>query len=229
MKYIIIDDDEASRDVLLQLAKQVGQLQVINAYSSPVEAMSVLENGDVDLVFLDIEMPEMNGMDMLKNMNMPPTILTTTHKEFALDAFEHNVIDYLVKPISLPRFIKAMKKAEKSLLNTSTAGSDMSREYLFIKKHSMLSKVAFKDILWVEALGDYIKLHTTDAKHIVHLSLRSIEGKLPKTKFLRVHRSYIVNIDDIDSVEENTIYIQNNPIPVGALYRKDFKNVVNML
>lgn len=228
MKYIIIDDDDASRKIILQLAKQVENLEIIDAYSNPVDALKVLEKGGVDLVFLDIEMPEMTGMEMLNSVNMPPTILTTTHKEYAVDAFKYNVIDYLVKPIGLPRFIKAMGKARKEFAGPSNHAS-INKEYFFIKKHSVFNKVALKDILWIEALGDYIKVHASDAQHVVHLSLKAIEDKLPNDKFLRVHRSYIVNIDNVGMVEDTTIYINNNPIPIGALYRENFIKVLNLL
>lgn len=227
MKYIIIDDDEASRTVLLQLAKNINQLEAVEVFSNPIDAIETLKNGDVDLVFLDIEMPEMNGMDMLGNIDMPPTILTTTHKEYALDAFEHNVIDYLVKPIALPRFIKAVERAKKEVKKASTPTVD--KEYFFIKKQSVLKKIALKDILWIEALGDYLKVHATDDKHVVHSSLKAMEGKLPKDKFMRVHRSYIVNIDNVGMVEDTTIYINNNPIPIGALYRENFLKILNLL
>lgn len=228
MKYIIIDDDEASRKILVQLAKQVENLEIIDTYSNPVDALGVIAGGGVDLVFLDIEMPEMNGMELLGTVSMPPTILTTTHKEYAVDAFQYNVIDYLVKPIGLPRFIKAMEKARKERAN-ATDQSGVNKDYFFIKKHSVFNKVALKDILWIEALGDYIKVHAADAKHVVHMSLKAIEDKLPKDKFLRVHRSYIVNIDNVGMVEDTTIYINNNPIPIGALYRENFIKVLNLL
>jgi DNA-binding LytR/AlgR family response regulator len=227
MNCIIIDDDNASRSVLTQLVKQVDYLQLQNVCSSPLEAIGVLKHGNVDLVFLDVEMPEMTGMEMLKSMDMPATILTTTHKEYALDAFEHNIVDYLVKPILLPRFLKAVEKAHNHI-KKHTTHTTIDKDYFFIKKDSVLNKVPLKDILWIEALGDYLAIHTFDKKYVVHLTLKAIEGKL-HDKFVRVHRSYIVNIDNVGMVEDTTIYINNTPIPVGALYRENFVKVLNLL
>jgi len=228
MNCIIIDDDEASRSALSQLIKQVDYLQLQQVFPNPLDALSILKSGTVDLVFLDVEMPEMTGMELLKSMNMPATILTTTHKEYALDAFEHSIIDYLVKPIALPRFIKAVEKANHNYAKQHAANATIDKNYFFIKKDSVLNKVPLKDILWIEALGDYLAVHTFDKKYVVHLTLKAIEGKL-NDKFIRVHRSYIVNIDNVGMVEDTTIYINNNPIPVGALYREDFVKVLNLL
>ena len=229
MKSIIIDDDEACRTVLTQLVKQVDYLELAGIFNGPAEALTILKKENIDLVFLDIEMPEMSGMQMLKSIDMPPAILTTTHKEFALDAFEYNIIDYLVKPIQLPRFIKAVEKAKdyNNKINSATAGID--KDYFFIKKDSVLNKVPVKDILWIEALGDYLTVHTFDKKYVIHLTLKAIETKLPRDKFIRVHRSHIVNIDNVGMVEDTTIYINNTPIPVGALYKENFNKVLNLL
>lgn len=229
MKCIIIDDDDASRNVLNQLVKQVGYLQLVNTFSNPMEALSIIKNDHIDLVFLDIEMPEMSGMDMLKNVDMPATILTTTHKEYALDSYEHNVIDYLIKPITLPRFTKAVEKAKDNNHNKQAATAIVDKNYFFIKKDSVLNKVPLKDILWIEALGDYLSVHTFEKKYIIHLTLKAIENKLPHSKFVRVHRSFIVNMDNVSLVEDTTIYINNNPIPIGALYKDSFMKVLNLL
>lgn len=229
MKCIIIDDDDASRNVLTHLVKQIDYLQLVGTFSGPAEALSTLKKDNIDLAFLDIEMPEMSGMDMLKSIDMPPTILTTTHKEYALDAFEHNIIDYLIKPIALPRFLKAVEKAKNHHVKLNSANGIIEKDYFFIKKDSVLNKVPVKDILWIEALGDYLTVHTAEKKYILHLTLKAIEGKLPHDKFIRVHRSHIVNIDNVGMVEDTTIYINNTAIPVGALYKENFIKVLNLL
>jgi DNA-binding LytR/AlgR family response regulator len=228
MKCIIIDDDDASRAVLKRLVQQVNYLDLVSVCSKPSEAINLLKKDQIDLAFLDIEMPEMTGMELLKSVAMPPTILTTTHKEYALDAFEHNIIDYLVKPVALPRFIKAVEKA-KAIQDKLASQDVVERDYFFIKKDSVHTKVPTKDILWIEALGDYITIHTLNGKYILHLTLKSIENKLPSDKFIRVHRSYIVNIDNVGMVEDTTIFINNNSIPVGALYKDNFIKVLNLL
>src|ERR1700733_9965459 len=161
MNCIIVDDDDISRSALAQITKQVEYLTLIKTCSSPLEAMNVLKKEEVDVIFLDIEMPEMSGMDMLKALdNRPQVILTTSHKEYALDAYDLNVVDYLVKPVTLPRFLKAMAKVK----STSEAGDNVSagQDFFFIKKDSILTKVPVKDILWIESLGDYITVHTKE-------------------------------------------------------------------
>jgi DNA-binding LytR/AlgR family response regulator len=228
MKCLIIDDDDASRNVLTHLVGQIEYLQLAGVFNNPKEALKTLQKENIDLVFLDIEMPEMSGIDLLKSMPMPPTILTTTHKEYALDAFEFNIVDYLVKPITLPRFIKAVEKAKTNFSKNSTAEM-VDKDYFFIKKDSVLTKVPIKQILWIEALGDYLTVNTVDKKYIVHSTLKAIEGKLPPDKFVRVHRSYIINIDNVSSIEDTTIYINNTAIPVGAIYRENFIRVLNLL
>jgi len=227
MKCIIIDDDEASKSVLTKLIKQVDYVELVAVFSNPIEALPTLKKGNIDLVFLDIEMPEMSGIDLLKTIDMPPTILTSTHKEYALDAFEYNIIDYLVKPITLPRFIKAVEKAQNHVKQNSQAIAD--NNYFFIKKKSVHNKVPWKNILWIEALGDYLTVNTFEEKYVVHLTLKVIENKLPHGKFVRVHRSFIVNMDNVGLVEDTTIYINNNPIPVGALYKDSFIKAMNLL
>lgn len=229
MKCIIIDDDEACRNVLVHLVKQIDDLQLVGNFSSPTEALGAFKKETIDLVFLDIEMPEMNGIEMIKSIGLPPTIITTTHKEYAIDAFEYNVIDYLIKPIALPRFLKAVEKAKKTT-KTDVAQGTVSKEFFFIKKDSILNKVPFSEILRVEALGDYLAVHTTNnKKYVVHLTLKAIDDKLPKEKFVRVHRSHIVNIANVGMVEDNTIYVNNEAIPVGALYKEKFNSMLNLL
>ncbi len=215
--------------VLKQLVQQVSYLDLVAVCTKPSEAVNLLKKEQVDLAFLDIEMPEMTGMELLGSIAMPPTILTTTHKEYALNAFEHNVIDYLVKPVTLPRFIKAVEKAKAMQDKQGIQDGVVERDYFFIKKDSVHTKVPTKDILWVEALGDYITIHTINGKYILHLTLKSIESKLPPDKFIRVHRSYIVNIDNVGMVEDTTIFINNTSIPVGALYKDNFIRVLNLL
>lgn len=228
MNCIIVDDDEASISVFSQMAKQVDYLTVVQVYSNPIDAIKTLKNGDIDLIFLDIEMPGMTGMEMLKALDSRPhVILTTSHTEYALDAYDLNVIDYLIKPITLPRLLKALEKIKQH--SHSTDHLNAGHDYFFIKKDSALTKVPTKDILWIEALGDYITIHTKDHRFVVHVTLKSVENKLPVNKFVRVHRSYIVHIDNVNTVEDTTIFINEVPIPIGALYKDNFIKRLNLL
>jgi two-component system LytT family response regulator len=228
MNCIIVDDDDASRSVLTQMIKQVDYLNIIKTCSTPLEAMNTLKKENPDVLFLDIEMPEMSGMEMLRALDTrPQVILITSHTEYALDAFDLNVVDYLIKPITLPRFLKAISKVKDS--SDIKEQFSMSRDYFFIKKNSVLNKVPVKDILWIEALGDYINIHTKDERFILHSTLKSLENKLHAGKFVRVHRSYIVQIDNVKKVEDTTIFINDQSIPIGAIYKENFIKQINTL
>jgi len=221
MNCIIIDDDEASRNLLTQLIKQVTNLELIKVYSNPVEAFNVIQDVKTDLVFLDIEMPEFSGIEMLKAIEvMPQVILTSSHTKYALDAFDLNVVDYLVKPVSLDRFMKAISRVSKNLKRNSL--TNVGKDFLFIKKNSVLEKVLIKDILWIEAFGDYTKINTKDQRFIIHSTLKSLEDKLPADKFVRSHRSYIIQIDSVKMVEDTTAYINDVSIPIGTMYKENF-------
>lgn len=230
MNCIIVDDEEMSRSALTHLIRQANFLKLVKSCNSAVEASNFIGSEKVDLVFLDIEMPEMSGIEFIKSMETPPLIiLTTSHKEYALAAFEYNVVDYIVKPIQLPRFLKAVSKAkeiQEGLRNHITASD---KEYFFIKSNSVMSKVRLKDILWIEALGDYITVNTVQKKYVIHLTLKALESKLPPEKFIRVHRSFMIAVDNITAVEDTTIYINNKAIPVGAIYRDGFLKRLNLL
>ena len=224
MKCIIIDDDVASRNILMHLIKQIDYLQLTGIYENSLKALPVLELEDIDLVFLDIEMPEMNGIDLLRNHKMPMTIITTMHSKYALEAFEHNIIDYLIKPVTLARFIKAIEKAKVRLDKRKN-----QKNYFFIKKDSVLNRVPVENILWIEALGDYATIFTTEKKYVVHLTLKVIEGKLPPDKFLRVHRSYIVNVDCIEHIDDSILSVNKQFIPIGVSYREQVFKTLNLL
>jgi len=225
MNCIIVDDDEASVNVFLQMIKQVDYVDVIQTCSSPMEAMEALNQNDVDLLFLDIEMPEMSGIELLRTLvHKPQVILTTSHKEYALDAYELNVVDYLIKPVTLPRLLKALSKVKRSAHQVS-----VEQDYFFVKKDSVLIKVPVKEILWVEALGDYVTLHTKNERFILHVTLKSVESKLPSSKFVRVHRSFIVHLDNVRTIEDTTIYINEVSITIGALYKENFIKRLNTL
>ncbi|MEW6468793.1 MAG: LytTR family DNA-binding domain-containing protein [Bacteroidota bacterium] len=230
MNCIIVDDDEISRSALRHLVEEVEDLNLVKVCASASEAIDTLKKNKIDLVFLDIEMPEMSGIELIKSLETRPLIiLTTSHKEYALDAFEYNVVDYLIKPLLLPRFLKAVDKAREFYDSAKDKITSTEKDYFFIKHGSVLTKVMLKDILWIEALGDYITINTANKKFVLHLTLKAIESKLPPDKFVRVHRSYIAAVDNITSVEDTTISINNKLIPVGALYKDNFIKRLNLL
>lgn len=229
MNCIVIDDEELSRKLLEQFIGKNDSLVLLNSFSNPVDALSFLSNNKVDVIFLDIEMPEMNGLEFMKVLNpLPSIILTTSHKEFALDAFEYNVVDFLVKPIVYSRFIKAVQKV-KATFEKKEEFHISDDNNVFVKQGSSIVRIKKSDILWVEALGDYIILHTDKDKFTILSTMKGIEEKLPSQDYIRVHRSFIIRIDKIDSIEDNTISYKEKLIPIGKSYREEVFKRLNML
>ena len=225
MNCIIIDDDEACRTVLKQMIILRNRLRLehIGSYENGLQAINALKNNDTHVIFLDVEMPEMSGIDMFARLEIKPlVILTTSHQEYAMDAYEYEVVDYLVKPVTLPRFLKAVSKAEKRFENLIMGGLSEDRNYFFVRKDSVINKLPIADVLWVEAMGDYVTINTKGKKIIIHSTLRAIESKLPKEKFIRVHRSYIVQLENIKTIEGNTIFMEDTYIPLGTVYKDRF-------
>ncbi len=230
MNCIIVDDDEMSRNALKHLVSQVPYLNLIGTYASATEALTVLNRDAVDLMLLDIEMPDITGLEFIKSLQKPPlTILASSKKEYALEAFECSVIDYIVKPIALNRFFKAISKS-KEIFDSNKKGSVfLSQDFLFVKINGTLIKINTKEILWIEALGDYISIHTSEKKYTVHSTMKSLENKLSADKFVRVHRSFIVSVDYINSIDDNTIVIEKQLIPVGYVYKENLVKRLNLL
>ncbi len=230
MNCIIVDDEEMSRNALKQLIARVSFLNLIKVCDGSLEAINTLKNQKVDIMFLDIEMPDMSGMELIKSFDRRPMIiLTTSHTEYALDAFEYNVVDYLVKPVMLARFLQATTKARDLFENSQNKIDSFDKDYFFVKINSVMHKLLIKDILWMESMGDYITINAVNKKYILHLTLKAIEPKIPSDKFIRVHRSFIVAVDNITSVEDTTILIDNKLIPVGAIYKENFMKRLNLL
>lgn len=216
---------------LKQLVSQVQGLDLIAECNDAAEALDVLNSSQVDLLLLDIEMPAMTGLDLIKKLgsSKPLIIFTTAKKEYAVEAFELNVIDYLVKPIALPRFKQAVDKAEEALDSNKQEVKVEEQAFVFVKDNGILKRIAIDDILFLEAMGDYVKVHTPQKFHVVHATLKSIEEKLPSSKFIRVHRSYIVAINKIDYIQEGTISIGKTTIPVADTHKSNLSKRLNLL
>lgn len=230
MNCIIVDDEEMCRNAMKHLVSQVDFLNLIGICSNATEALNLLNNNKIDLMLLDIEMPDMSGIELIKSLKSPPlTILTTSNKEYALEAFEYSIVDYIIKPILLDRFFKAIAKAKEIFENSPQNIDFSSSEYVFIKSNGVLVKINLKDILWIEALGDYLTINTSDKKYTIHSTMRTMESKLSSNKFIRVHRSFIIAIDNISSIEDNVVVIGKKLIPVGAVYKDNLKKRLNFL
>ncbi len=215
-----------------QLVGQVQSLQLVAECSNALEAYNHLSKEPIDLLLLDIEMPEMTGIELTKQLpaNIRPLIIFTTAKtDYAVEAFELSVVDYLVKPVALPRFLQAIERAKEALDSNRQDVRIDAQEFVFVKDNGVLKKLNVDDILYLEAMGDYVKVHTSQKFHVLHSTLKAIEEKLPTLRFLRVHRSYIVALNKIDYIQEGTIYIGKASVPLAETYKVMLNKRLNML
>jgi two-component system LytT family response regulator len=226
---VIIDDEPLAREGIAKYVKEVDFLHLIDTCENPVELIKIMDQHPVDLLFLDIQMPKMNGIDFLKIVQRPPmVIITTAFPSYALEGFQLNALDYLLKPITLDRFLKSAHKARdyyRLLTRADTGpGSNSTKpeppaDYFFIKCGSKFEKIYFSDILYVEGMQNYITIYTRKGKYVTLLYLKNLEENLDSRSFMRVHKSYIVSIDKIEGIEGNEIFIQSHRIPISRNYR----------
>lgn len=221
MTCLIVDDNALARITLRQLIANIDNVEIIEECDSATSAYNFLKNNKADFILLDVEMPEMTGIELTKTLTDRPIIIfTTSQKKYAVEAFELNVADYLIKPFTLPRLIQAVEKAALILNNKNTEVVDtVSAEILFIKENKAIKKIKWDDIYYIEAMGDYVKIKTTSRFHIVHTTMKQFEEKLDASIFVRVHRSYIISIRKIESIQEGTITINETPIPLADTYK----------
>ncbi|HEY4798799.1 MAG TPA: LytTR family DNA-binding domain-containing protein [Bacteroidia bacterium] len=230
MNCLIADDNKAARTALKHLVSQIDFLELKYECSSAVEAYNIMKKDPVDLLLLDVEMPEMTGLELLKNLEKRPVaILITSKREYAVEGFELNVADYILKPVTLPRLMAAVSKAKEIAESKNSQVENTDKDFIFIRDKGVLTKVKTDDILYVHALGDYVTIHTATKNHIVHITLGSLEQKLSKEKFYRLHRSYLVALNKIDSVEQETAFIQKQAIPIGEQYKKLLLAKLNLI
>ncbi|UII81150.1 LytTR family DNA-binding domain-containing protein [Flagellimonas sp. CMM7] len=228
LRVIIIDDEPLAINVLKNYAEQIKQLQLVNTFSNAIDATSFLQENEVDIIFLDINMPILDGLNFLESLHVSPMIvITTAHEEYALKSFELEVIDYLVKPIPFPRFLKTVNRIISLKQGTSNAGGQSLNEKpsIFVKvDKKKLQKIFLDEIVVVESLKDYIRIKTTSAKYIIHKTLGSFTDELPSDKFLRIHRSYTIAIDKVEAVEGNSLEVDGIRYTIGRSYLNDAKN-----
>jgi DNA-binding LytR/AlgR family response regulator len=235
IKAIIVDDEPLARNVIKEYAKKIAPLIIVGECEDAICAHQILQEKQVDLVFLDINMPKLTGIEFLKSLPHPPLIIfTTAYSEYALEGFELNIIDYLKKPFSFDRFCKAYFRAEEFLLLKQPTKNafvpEKPNNFIFIKSDKKSIKLNIQDIEYVEGLGDYIKIYTSDKKLVTNLTMKKIENQLPSTQFYRIHKSFIISMDKIDSIEGNMVKLKNTVIPIGKSYRQDFmEHIKNFL
>ncbi len=229
IKAIVVDDEPLARQVITQYAMEVPELEIIGCCNNALEANRMLKEGKVDLMFLDVNMPLLSGLDFLKNLQHPPlVVLTTAYSDYALEGYELNILDYLKKPFSFDRFFKAIQKAEEQLdLIGQKAELRKNANYIFIKANKKTVRVEIEEIWFIEGLGDYIKIHLKDTHFVTNLSMKKMEELLPGDEFFRIHKSFIIRLDRIQSIEGNLVEIGKHRLPVGSNYRQAFNDLID--
>ncbi len=227
---VIIDDEYLAREYLKDYVSKVPSLNLIGDYESPLLVLDAIKNGKVDLLFLDIQMPDITGLEFIRALeNCPYVVLTTAFKEFALDGFELNVVDYLLKPFSLPRFLKATDKvinlmAEKSL-KVEKIIEKKEEDYIVVRADRKLYKINFKDLIYMEGQKSYVSLYTSSERITALLTMKELESVLPEDQFIRIHKSYIVSINAINSLDGNMLGIGKYKLPIGKSYKKSVEGI----
>ena len=239
LRFLIVDDKPLAIDVMADYTRKVRFLELIATTTNPIEGLNIVREQQIDLVFLDIQMPELTGLQFIKIAGKQCLIiLTTAYAEYALDGFENDVIDYLLKPIAFERFYRASEKAARVITGSGRLATDrvesvqtnypeLPAEFLFVKTEHRIQKIDLKDILYVEAVQNYVSLNTLSGRVMSLQPLKKMEEQLPQTEFVRVHKSYIISLRHISSVERSRIFIGDVIIPVGDSYRESFYKLID--
>lgn len=228
MNCISIDDNPVALEALRNLIEQVDFLQLKGQYTNALKALKNIQNSDIDLLFLDVEMPNISGLELIDSLeNVPLVIMITSKKEYAVDAFEKHVVDYLVKPVTLPRFLSSVNFAKKIYENRKVRHE--TKETLFIKADGKWNKLNIPEIKYLQAMGDYVRIFTNNNKFMVNKTMKTLMENLPSKNFVRVHRSYIVNTAYIDNIEDNSIAIGQDIIPISERFKAHFMKQLNLL
>ncbi|MFX0558258.1 LytR/AlgR family response regulator transcription factor [Maribacter sp. CXY002] len=236
MNCIIVDDEATARAVVNQLCSKIDGLDVIEQFDNAIDAIKFLNEHTTDVVFLDIHMPGFSGVDFVKTLkNSPKIVLTTSDTQFAIEAYEYeSIVDYIVKPITLERFEKSIQKTKNAItkkaeVESKNGNESIDDEDLYINIDRRLIKLKLKNILFVEAKGDYIDITTITGKYHVHTTLKKIKEKLPEKTFLQIHRSYIINFTKIIDIEDNSVLIEKSVLPISRSSRPELMRRLNLL
>ena len=229
MKCVLIDDDPLAINALLSYFENFTDFEIIGIFNNPLEGLGFLNTNSVDVVFLEIKMPIMTGFELIRLLeNKPRIVITTAFREYAAESYDLEVLDYLVKPIPLPRFIKCIHKieAEYNLRNNLKIETHRVEPYIFIKVDKKMVKINIDEILYIEGMKEYIKIVTPEKNYITHKSLSSLTEELPSDRFMRIHKSYTIALNKVKSIEGNRIQILSHTIPIGRNYSKDVKSKI---
>lgn len=230
VKCLIVDDEPMARDVIRRYIENIPALSVAGEFGNAIDAMMFMQDNTIDIIFLDIRMPQLNGTDFVRSLrNVPKIVFTTAHKEYAHEGFELDVIDYLLKPIRFDRFLKAVNKAFPQRQQDAGPGvlngnleNKFALPFMYVRVDRKMVKVLLDDVLFIESDKDYVKIYTTNSTIITRQTISSVEAMLSENKFLRIHRSFIVSLDKIKSFSNETVEIGNKELPIGKLYRNSF-------
>lgn len=232
LKCIAIDDEPLALDIIEDYVSKVDYLELEYKTTSAIDALKIIKSNAIDLVFLDIQMPELSGFEVLESIdNSPIIIFTTAYDDYAVDSYNYNAIDYLLKPFSFARFLKSVQKAQ-TIFIANQQGNEVKEnkekvKYIFVNVDGNIIKLFLNDILFIKSLTDYIEINTDEKKYIVRESLKDVEKILASNNFIRVHKSYVVSLSKIDLIEGNTIKIRNEEIPIGRSYKSTLLKVIN--
>jgi len=236
IRCLVVDDEPLALNILEDYISKIPFLQLVKATTNPIEALTLVQDNTIDLVFLDVQMPELTGIQFLRIANgKAKVILTTAYPQYALEGYELDVIDYLLKPIAFDRFFKAAQKAQGVISPAAKPAAaaepakqdDFLSDFIFVKTEHKIQKVYLHDILFIEGLKDYVSIFTSSERIITLQGMKKMEDALPPKHFIRVHKSYIVSINKIDSIERSRIFIADKVIPVGDTYRDEFFKIVD--
>ncbi|WP_347052494.1 LytR/AlgR family response regulator transcription factor [Flavobacterium olei] len=230
IKCLVIDDEPLAINVIKNYIEQIEELELINTFSNSIEGLNFLKNNTIDVIFLDINMPVLDGINFIKSLENPPLlVITSAYDQFAIETYELDVLDYLVKPIEFPRLMKAVNKINKRLNTNTKTPTENSKEnaFIFVKiDKKKMKKIFLNEILVIESLKDYLKISTTSGKFIIHSTLSDFTSLLPERDFIRIHRSYTIAIDKIDAVEGNSIEIEGLRYVIGRSYIDEVKQKI---
>jgi DNA-binding LytR/AlgR family response regulator len=231
MKCLIIDDEPLARDLIESYVRRMEKLTLVKTCSNALEAFPLLQQKQIDLIFLDIQMPQLTGIDLIKSLqDRPKVILTTAYREYAAEAFDLDVVDYLIKPVTFDRFLRAVGKIYQStpaVAEENPVMKSFDDAYIFLREDREMIKVFLKDILYIESLRDYVRVKTCSNQIVTYQKISFLEQKLPEKEFVRIHRSFIVAVDKVSSFTFNSVKIGDIEIPLGRNYKQQAMKVLN--
>lgn len=219
---LVVDDEPIARKGMLEHIRQIDFLNCVAECRSAIEATQWLKTKNIDLIFLDIQMPTLTGIDFLRNLQNPPLVVfTTAYPEYAIEGFELDVLDYLLKPVSFSRFYKASAKAYDYLSLKTKYDSSQLEDFFFIKCNQKIEKIKIADVLYIEGMNNYIIVHTTQKKYVTYLTFKAVEEQLPKNLFIRIHKSFLVSLNAVKTIDGNELQLENISLPISKNYKEE--------